>query len=143
MAAWDKLPNAALIDRVLASLRQHYELWDAAWTAVRDESWDAARDSARDSARVAAWESARDMIKGAAWVSAADAARNAAWNAARDASGHVAWGAARDAIAALVAYDESADILRLSPDAVRAMAGWGIPAAVLLAPYLHLIQQEE
>lgn len=139
MAAWDKLPNAALINRVLASVRQHYELWAAAWTAVRNVSF----DSARDAARVAAWESARDTIKGAAWVSAADAARNAAWNEARDASGHVAWGAARDAIAALVAYDEAGDIVRLPLDAVRAMAAWGVPAAVLLAPYLHLIQQEE
>ena len=53
--AWAHLPNAALIDEVLASLKAHPERWDASWYAA----WDAARD--------AAWDAARYAARGAAW----------------------------------------------------------------------------
>ena len=65
MNAWSHLPNAAVIDEVLKSLRKQPEAWDAAWGAA----WDAARDAAR----------------GAVWGAARDAARDAAWGAARGA----------------------------------------------------------
>jgi hypothetical protein len=59
MNAWDNLPNAKHIDRVLASLKSNPDAWGAAWGAA----WDAARDAARD----AAWDAARDAAWGAAW----------------------------------------------------------------------------
>ena len=77
------------------------------------------------------WDAARD----AAWA----AARGAAWAAARD----VAWGtaytaaytAARGAIAALIAWDNCAHLLELTPDQLRVYGRLSDdPAAVLLLP---------
>ena len=77
MTAWAHLPNAALIDEVLASVRVNPKEWDAA--------------------RAAAW--------GAAW--------GAAWDAARGAARGAAWLAARSAVAALVAYDDAGQFMKL------------------------------
>ena len=108
--AWAHLPNAAHIDRVLASLRESPEVWTAARTAARDASYDAAYDAAY----VAAYD--------AAYV----AARVAAWDAA--------YSAARGALLALIAWDDSAVFLEMPPDAVRLVAASGHHPAILLLP---------
>jgi hypothetical protein len=112
--AWAHLPNAALIDWVLADAKKRPEVWAAARSAARS----AARDAARGAARSAAWS--------AAW--------DAAWDAAGAVAGAVAWGAARDAICALVAWDDCAPLLDAPVDAVRLMAAAGHHPAVLLLP---------
>ncbi len=107
MKPWSDLPNAAHIDRVLTHLRGHPECWCAARGAARGAAWDAVWDAARGAAR--------------------DAARGAAWDAARDAAG--------DALAALVAWDDCADLLCLPPDVLRArinLVGNDHAAALLL-----------
>ena len=114
MNAWDTLPTAQHIDWVLASLRQHPQLWAAAWDAARAAALDAALD--------AAWDAARAAARAAAW--------DAAWAAARDA----AWAAAWAACAALVAYDYAGAVLGMPVDAVRLLASSGDPAATLLLP---------
>lgn len=97
MTPWAHLPNAALIDEVLASVRADPEKWRAAWNAARgvasDAAWDAAWDVARDAARDAVW--------GAVWGATWDAAQGTAWNAA--------WAAG----AALVAYDDAGQFIKL------------------------------
>ena len=119
MTAWAYLPNAKHIDAVLADVKARPE----AWTTARDAAWDAAWCAARDAAWDAAWCAARD----AAW----DAAWRAAWDAARDA----AW----DAVAALVTWDSSADLLDCTPDVLRTMIDLAEPPvchqAALLLPY--------
>ena len=109
--AWAHLPNAKHIDAVLADARKRPGAWDAARTAARDAAWDAA------------------------W----DAARTAAWDAARTAARAAARGAARDAIAALVTWDSSADLLDCTPDVLRTMIDLAEPPvchqAALLLPY--------
>ena len=134
MNAWDNLPNAKLIDQVLADLRANPE----AFASARNAAYSAAYSAARYAARGAAWDAARDM----AW----DAARSAAWNAARgaawDAARGAAWDAARDAVAALIAYDDSAKYLDWSYEKLKV---WGElsehPAAVLLLPYIWTKEQ--
>ena len=120
---WAHLPNARHIDAVLADARKRPGAWDAA----RDAAWRAAWGAARDAAWRAAWRAAR----AAAW----GAARTAAWGAARTA----AWGAAWDAIAALVTWDSSADLLDCTPDVLRTMIDLAEPPvchqAALLLPY--------
>jgi len=117
--AWAHLPNAQHIDAVLADARKRPGAWDAARTAART----AARDAAWDAARRAAWA--------AAWDAARTAARDAAWCGAQR--------AARDAIAALVTWDSSADLLECTPDVLRAMIDLAEPPvchqAALLLPY--------
>ena len=107
--AWAHLPNAAHIDEVLASLKAHPERWDAARDAARDATRNAIRDAARDAIRNAA--------RNAAWNAARDATRDAAWGAARDA----AWGAAWYAIAALIAYDDAGQFMKLPVEQLKAM----------------------
>ncbi len=137
MSAWSHLPNAAHIDRVLASVEEHPEIWSAAYTAAwdsaRDETLDvawgsvrsalSARDADRDASWDAAWESARNAVWGAVW--------NEVWDTARDA----AWESARSAILALVAYDDCEKYLSIPSDQLRV---WTIlsenSAAVLLLP---------
>ena len=113
--AWAHLPNAQHIDAVLADARKRPGAWDAARTAARDAALYTAQD--------AAWD--------AAWDAARDAAQRAAWDAA--------WGAAWDAIAALVTWDSSADLLDCTPDVLRAMIDLAEPPvchqAALLLPY--------
>ena len=112
--AWAHLPNARHIDAVLADVKARPKKWRSAWDAARDAALTAARD--------AAWD--------AAWGAAQRAARTAAWGAARDA----AWGA----IAALIAWDSSADLLDCTPDVLRTMIDLAEPPvchqAALLLP---------
>ena len=62
---WSHLPNAAHIDRILASVKEHPEVWDAAWDAVIDAAWDAVIDAARDAIIDAAGNAARDAARDA------------------------------------------------------------------------------
>ena len=112
MNAWDHLPNAAVIDEVLESLKKHPDAWgaarnaawgaarNAAWGAARGEAWDAVRNAARDAARNAAWDAARGEARSVSW----SVAWGATWGAARDA----AW----DAIAVLIAYDDMGELIK-------------------------------
>ena len=95
MTAWAHLPNAAPIDEVLASVRTNPNEWDATWAAVWGAAWDAA------------WGAAWDAAWGAAW----GAAQDAAWGAAQD--------AARGAVAALIAYDDAGQFMKLPVEHLR------------------------
>lgn len=110
--AWAHLPNAAHIDEVLASLKAHPEKWSAARIAAWNAAWYAARDAVRD----AAWGAARGAAWYAAWDAARIAAQDAAWYAARGA----AWDAAWDAIAALIAYDDAGQFMKLPVEQLKA-----------------------
>ena len=58
MNAWSHLPNAAVIDEVLKSLRKQPKAWDAAWDAARDAAWGATWGAARS----AAWDAVAALI---------------------------------------------------------------------------------
>ena len=129
--AWSHLPNAKHIDAVLADARKRPGAWDAARRAARRAAGDAARTAAWAAARTAARTAARRAAWDAAWGAVQRAARTAAWDTART--------AARDAIAALVTWDSSADLLDCTPDVLRTMIDLAEPPvchqAVLLLPY--------
>ena len=115
--AWAHLPNAALIDEVLASFEARPDkwvavrgtgrstawnvawgaAWSAAWGAVRNASRAAPLDAVRNATRTTAWEAAR--------VTAWDAALEAAWEAARV----TAWSTAM----ALIAYDDAGQFMKM------------------------------
>ena len=58
MTVWAHLPNAALIDEVLTSLKAHPEKWSTAW------------DASRTAAQAVLWGSAWAAARGAAWDTA-------------------------------------------------------------------------
>ena len=126
MNAWSHLPNAAHIDRVVKSVKSHPEIWNAACDAARVAAWFAARDTAWEAGRLAAWDAARDAARAAA--------RAAALNAA--------WGAARAAILALIAWDDSAEYLKLSGDELEVWARLSDdPRAILLLPAVRAFEK--
>lgn len=124
--AWAHLPNAAHIDRIIASAKDHPEAWAEAWAAVRDHELTAAWYAARRAAR----EAARDRARGPAEYAAGCAVGAAAW-LKRDAAGDAAW----DAVLALIAWDHSANFLDMTADELKM---WRVlsedPSAILLLP---------
>ena len=60
MNAWSHLPNAAVIDEVLKSLRKQPKAWDAARDAAGDADWSAAWDAV---AALIAYDDAGKLIK--------------------------------------------------------------------------------
>ena len=132
--AWAYLPNAKHIDAVLADARKRAGAWDAAGDAARRAAWRAARVAARN----AAWDAARRAARTAAWGAARTAAWDAAWRAAWDAAGDAARTAAWGAIATLIAWDSTADLLECTPDVLRTMIDLAEPPvchqAALLLP---------
>ena len=126
MSAWSELPNAAHIDRVIASVKAHPKIWGAAGYAA----WYAAGYAAWYAAGYAAWNAAWKVAWNAAWKAARDAARDAA----RVTAGYAAL--------ALIAYDDCAHYLNMSPDRLRAWATLSeSPAAVLLLPAVIAFEQ--
>jgi hypothetical protein len=115
MSGWSDLPNAAHIDRVLASEKAHSEVWSSAWSVAWED---------RDAMLVAAQNEAWDVVR--------STDRREAWYAARDV---VLGDAARGAILALVAYDDCEKYLSMPSDQLRV---WAIlsenSAAILLIP---------
>ena len=75
MNSWSHLPNAAHIDHVLESLKQHSGEWAAAWHGGRDVAHVAALNAVYNAARRAAWDAAWRAVRGAVW----NAGRDAAW----------------------------------------------------------------
>ena len=99
--AWAHLPNARHIDGILADVRERPWAWDqvfsAAWAAVRVTAQLAARDVARGAGR------------GAEWVAVAGA------------PGYATRYVVRDILAALLAWDDSARMLTMTPAALRTL----------------------
>ena len=136
MNAWDNLPNAKHIDRVLAFIKNNPASWEAARDAAWGAAWSAAwHEAARTAAWDAAWEAVRHAVRNAAWHAARHAARDEAWYAVR----HAAWDAARDAVLALIAYDDCAYMLDMPADQVKLL---GLPAAELLYPACLAFENE-
>ena len=101
--AWAHLPNAAVIDDVFADATNSPGVWRAARGEIESTVWACAWDGARHAidcgARLAAWSGVRD----------------AAWSRGVTTAG----ASVRAAVLALTAWDSSADLLALTPDALR------------------------
>lgn len=127
MSEWSHLPNAALIDRVIASLAANRDAWHPAHSVVTLE----ARKATPYQIWKPAWTTARSILtdKGLFW--AFDAARERARAARRwDSS----TGVASDAILALVAYEDCGYLLDERLEHVLLLASLGVESAVLMLP---------
>ena len=117
--AWAHLPNAAHIDRVIASLNSN----PGHWVEVRGVAWDA-----QVLARNSAWHSARQVVRVQSRDAEWDAAAEAAWLVARNTPRFFA----QYAILALVAYDDCAYMLDSDPGELAILAAFGDHRAILL-----------
>ena len=91
--AWAYLPNAALIDEVLASVKARPDKWVAAWNTT----WVVSQG--------AVWYTAWS----AAWNAVQDAGRGEAWDAIRAIPQNTAW----DTTTALIAYDDAGQFMKM------------------------------
>ena len=139
--AWAHLPNAAHVDRILASVKKNPEKWSTAWDVAggaagyeaRDAAWDAAGCEARD----AAWDAAWNAVQGAVWGAAGCEARGTAWDAAWNAVQGAVWGT----VLALIAWDDCAYILELPEDALKVLRAVGNEQAILLSAAAHALRE--
>jgi len=124
MNAWDHLPNAIHIDRALASVKSHPELWNKAWYQAEaphgvwawNLAWMQARDQARYQTGDQAWDQAWDQVR---------------------------YGA-RGTILALVAYDDCAKYLNLPIDQLQMLYQLADhPACLLLQPAVLVFAKEK
>ena len=115
MTAWAHLPNAAHIDRVLASVRSNPMQWSGSWDGALDAAWMSARGEAWNAliaqVRLAVWWDAREVLT--------DQVRLAQY-------------AARDAVIVLIAYDDCAYMLDSDPGELAVLAKFGDRRAILL-----------
>jgi hypothetical protein len=141
MSEWSHLPNAAHIDRVLASVKANHIIWADAWNETYNGAWHTARNAAweaiaaaRLAARAAAWNAAWNAV-----AAARNAARNAADEAARNAAYNTGW----NATLALIAYDDSTKYLDMPLDQLQMLyALTEHPAALLLQPAVLAFSME-
>jgi hypothetical protein len=128
MSAWDHLPNAAHIDRVLASVKSYPELWDQAWGQVWSQSLGQV------------WSQAFDQV----WHRAFDQAFDQVWVQARyQAIDQVSF-RARGALLALIAYDDCAKYLDLPLDQLQMLYHLTEhPACILLQPAVLVFEKEK
>jgi len=123
MSAWSHLPNAVHIDRILASIKSHPELWD--------QSMDQVSEQARDQAWHQAWYQA--------WVQAWDQGRKQARDQVWDQVRHPA----RCSLLALITYDDSAKHLNLTIDQLKMLYHLTEhPACLLLQPAVIVFAKE-
>jgi hypothetical protein len=154
--AWAHLPNAALIDQLLAhavNAVMQSNIWfsasDTAWAITHVRAGDAARDVAR-----CVYESVRrENIQAAVWSAIQTASRKgiraAALAASRNAPTPTDWshsrGAIWDAAMALIAYDDCGWMLNpsTSSDVLRGLIRINQdPAATLLLAYKLFLEKQ-
>ena len=110
--AWAHLPNAAHIDRVIASAKANPDQWEEVRPAARYAAWQVVRVQAWD----AAWHDMNIQHRQAAWAAGQTDARNTP----------------QYAILALCAYDDCAYMLDSDPGELAILAKFGDHRAVLL-----------
>jgi len=122
MNAWDHLPNAKLIDWVIADVGTNPIKWSDARSVISsdlclennwDSSWDIAWESIKDTPRKPIWTAARDKV----------------WSEAPGVTGSVA----TSVILALVAYDDCSKYLDMDSEELKVWAKLSLdPACYLL-----------
>ena len=121
---WAHLPNAAHIDRVLASIKLHRM---TAWCEA-NQGWTEARDSAGRVARNIITDMKRDDVWKAIWNSLS-----------------CVWDGCYNVLICLTAYDDSAHMLDFEVGELKILAAFGDQKAILLLPAciaLHAIKNK-
>ena len=106
-AAWAHLPNAVAIDDIFADVKARPKAWREAGDVTWGEAWGIPSQTAWDLAKHTVEHTGRGAIWNEAW--------NVMWAAAKGTPRSTAW----IVISALIAWDSSADMLSLTPDALR------------------------
>jgi hypothetical protein len=132
MSEWSHLPNAARIDRILASAKANPKIWSDAWHSTRKAGSDVA------------WNAAYN----AAYYSSCDIANNSDYKPAYEVAAVLdelgTYYTAFYAITALFAYDDAAKYLDLPLDQLKMLYALSEdPAALLLQPAVMAFSMEK
>lgn len=123
-SAWRHLANATHIDRILASVKSHPDIWSVPGDVSRAMAWNAGRAASQSTGRDEAWFSAL--------------------SAARPPTLRVVANGAGGAILALVAWDNSAKFFDMTADELEF---WAVlskdSAAILILPAVRAFEQIE
>ena len=106
-APWAHLPNAAVIDKVFADAMARQTVWADAWDTTCGKTWRPTGETA--------WANTMHILKAAERAAIWDTAWLVLHKVARDTARSASW----VTISTLIAWDSSADLLRLTPDALR------------------------
>ncbi len=126
ITTWKNLPNAEHINNVLESLKTDTDKWTSASRATRKVVPDSSLHGNKDLAMMTCVDTDR--------VSAREEALNTAWNYSKAYMCKDAYNAASTAIVALIAWDNSSDLVQLGVDQVTMLAGHHNIQATLLLP---------
>ena len=115
MTAWAHLPNAKVIDDIVADVKARPEVWsdaeNATWAELNDSPWGEA------------WVAGDDRLHGTTRDATMSAAASAASAISRAIVGNIRQAQVNnileDILLALIAWDSSADLLTLTSDALR------------------------
>lgn len=149
MNAWSHLPNAQHIDRVIESVKSYHKVWtetNANFNVSTNTPYYEDYHFYLYKARLHSVKIIQEFMEThfGAWHAARDAAYEAAYRAnkkqigAKDAARISAW----DAITALVAHDDAAKYLSMTPDTLKTWAFISNdPSAILLLPTVTAFEQ--
>jgi hypothetical protein len=127
MNAWDYLPNAVHIDRILASVKSHPDAWDQVWPEVWETEW---VDQMVQHFWSTQCQAAKDEDFDAAWIAVTIAAREYKENDLIKRHR-----LAESALLALLVYDDCAKYLDLTLDQLKVLYLLNEhPACLLLQP---------
>ena len=115
MSEWAHLPNAAMINAVIADGKARPKVWNAAWGVVLARVEDHMLGGRWFEARRAAFDVIHKLSRSDAYAAAYVETRNVLADAAHD----DVRTAMHDVLLALVTWPSSTDLLALTPDALR------------------------
>ena len=122
--AWDHLPNAKHIDRVLAHITAHPEKWNGAeYNPKWELAWDVAVPTVE---RMEEWMEIWKAVWKAEKIPPGFTTRIRLVDLVRDEM--------RGALLALVIYDDCASMLDFTPEQIHLYVCLGVRAAILLEP---------
>ena len=117
MTPWAYLPNAAHIDRVIATMEAMPLQYVMNWSAYN-----------------AAYHAVQEQRRNAIWTAAENATWAAILHRPRNMGQVPVWEVPRDTILALCAFDDCAYMLDSDPGELAILAKFGDPRAALLLP---------
>ena len=133
--AWAHLPNAKHIDAVLADVKARPEAWVSAYRAPTQAALRAITERVNKNPVPDIWTALSGVLANVARPQSSEDLKWQGWFVHRAA----AEAAAQTSVTALVFWDSSADLLKCTPDVLRAMIDLAEPPvchqAALLLPY--------
>lgn len=140
MSAWNHLPNAALIDRILEDLSKHPWMWAKAFMLDCDKHVHfLAGQKARELIKAVNRVEIRSILYDKSWEIASLDIESGNWTEI----GAPAWDASREAINAVLAWDDCGEILSMPFEQIQTLAVLGHNPSILLLPAARVLVAQE